>query len=518
MKRETCTEGTRVKILEVITDWANDCATDSPRVFWLTGQAGSGKTTILYTIAKRFETGQSTILGANFFCSRQFEETRCANRLLPTIAYQLAVKCETYETALHDHIPDKSVIVDHDVSEQMQELLIEPWKNVKLPEDLPNQLIVIDALDEITEDGGSRLLAILLTTIDQRHLNGLKFLVTSRTDPRIVILCDTFKSKTVCRLQDVPIEDAGSDIERYLNTKLPNLAGSSGLVELRSRASGLFIYAATAARILTTPHSITFKEQKRRLQNLLSRPSALSSVGRDKSPIDGLYEQILYDAFSGYTDEEDLAPRLRILFTFLCSGERISTSTAANLMNDDDDLAKAVLNDLHPVLYIQDDRVFWYHASFPDFLFEQQRSNIRIAGEEFNFWCNEAIHHHHLAVACLRMMISEDYGLKFNICDIRSSYLLDAEHVDELTQNATNNISPALRYSSLHWAHHLTSIPHSQDVDDLCGLISKFLQIRVLFWVEALNLLGSSKHCTPMLHLVRRWVLNSKVGKKNPIM
>ena len=60
LKREACTDGTRVKILEDITKWANDRSSASPRVFWLTGQAGSGKNTIAYTIAKRFEEGDNT--------------------------------------------------------------------------------------------------------------------------------------------------------------------------------------------------------------------------------------------------------------------------------------------------------------------------------------------------------------------------------------------------------------------------------------------------------------------------
>jgi len=51
LKREACTRGMRVKILEDI-NWANDCSFASPRLFWLTRQAGSGKATILYTIAK----------------------------------------------------------------------------------------------------------------------------------------------------------------------------------------------------------------------------------------------------------------------------------------------------------------------------------------------------------------------------------------------------------------------------------------------------------------------------------
>ena len=60
LKREVCTDGTRVKILEDITKWANDRSLVSLRVFWLTGQAGFGKTTIAYTIAKRFEEDDNT--------------------------------------------------------------------------------------------------------------------------------------------------------------------------------------------------------------------------------------------------------------------------------------------------------------------------------------------------------------------------------------------------------------------------------------------------------------------------
>ena len=151
LKREVCTDGTRVKILEDITRWADDHSSASPRVFWLTGQAGSGKTTILYTIAKRFEehvqAEQRTILGANFFCSRQFQETRSQNRILPTIAYQLARKCKSYADALH--VADKFDAVNHEVATQMKDLLVGPWQQSGPTRDAqaPPYLIAIDALD-----------------------------------------------------------------------------------------------------------------------------------------------------------------------------------------------------------------------------------------------------------------------------------------------------------------------------------------------------------------------------------
>jgi ABC-type glutathione transport system ATPase component len=127
LKREVCTDGTRVKILEDITKWANDGSLASPRVFWLTGQAGSGKTTIAYTIAKRFEEDgngkQCTVLGGNFLYSRQFQETQVRTRIVPTIAHQLAHKSKSYANALH--IAEKFKAVNHDVSSQMRVFLLD---------------------------------------------------------------------------------------------------------------------------------------------------------------------------------------------------------------------------------------------------------------------------------------------------------------------------------------------------------------------------------------------------------
>ena len=80
VRREVCTPGTRVRILDDIITWAKNTSPGSPNVYWLFGQAGSGKSTIAYSVARRFEfagdPNDTVILGGNFFCSRQFEETR----------------------------------------------------------------------------------------------------------------------------------------------------------------------------------------------------------------------------------------------------------------------------------------------------------------------------------------------------------------------------------------------------------------------------------------------------------
>ena len=488
LKRKVCKDGTRVKILEDITNWANDRSLTSPRVFWLTGHTGSGKTTIAYTIAKRFESdnaNQHTVLGGNFLCNRLFEETQSQHRIIPTIAYQLAHKCKSYANALH--ITDKFDAVGHDVSGQMKGLLVEPWQlseAVRYPE--PSYLIIIDALDEIKDDGGRIFLGNLLITINGYDLRGFKFLVTSRSDPKLVAIFKSFASEAVCRrLQDVPIEEAASDIETYLKTELPELAGSSELAELQRRASGLFIYAASAVKYLTSRESITVGEQTDMLNNFLSKSYKPTSSSDPTFLIDELYRQIMYDAFSNVSGEP-LARQLRILYTFLCTSERTSASMVCALVSDGGGKlecagAESVLRNLHSVLHTQDERVFWYHSSFPDFIFTEARLNFYMGGKNFSFSCNKAAHHSLLFESCFSIMKS---GLQFNM---------------------DKNISAVLRYSSCYWTHHLP-LPLI-NTDNICHCISEFIHNHVLMWIEAMVLLGLDNHCTLMLQVAYQWVL-----------
>ena len=128
------------------------------------------------------------------------------------IAYQLAKKCKSYANALH--VADKFDAVNHDISSQMKDL-VEPWQLSEPTHDpgseLPPYLVVIDALDEIKDNGGSVFLLNLLMAIRKKDLRGLKFLVTSWPDPKVAALCKSFASEAVCRLQDIPIVEAKSD-------------------------------------------------------------------------------------------------------------------------------------------------------------------------------------------------------------------------------------------------------------------------------------------------------------------
>ena len=99
---------------------------------------------------------------------------------------------------------------------------------------------------------------------------------------------------------------------------------------------------------------------------------------------------------------------------------------------------------------------FWYHASFPDFIFGQAWSNFHIDKEDLKFWCDTLAHHSLLGESCFHVMES---SLQFNMGNITLSFLFDSDNAIALYKEVNKNISAVLRYSSHHWTHHLPSCP-----------------------------------------------------------
>jgi len=496
LRRAVCTPGTRVRILGDIARWANDTSSEGQSVYWLSGQAGSGKSTIAYTIARRFEfagdADDMIVLGGNFFCSRQIKETRSATRIIRTIVYHLALKSKAFADALR--ACGKFDTIHHGVRSQLESLLIEPWKQAQSadPSKSLQFLVVIDALDEIDGKDGSGFLRDLLDSINKYRLQGLKFFATSRPDPDLVTHLESFKDKQFYRLGEVPIEEAQADITTYLNANLGYSIGRPEMEKIASQAAGLFIYAATVVKYV---EGYALAEHEERLSTLF----VSESENPEETLLDGLYHQVLLDAQCRFKSRH----YLDILHTFLCSAERTSTSVVTELVLPPNktnptlshtEITDGVLKSLHAVLYTENDKVLTYHKSFTDFMFDQNRAK--------KFWCDQAKHHRLLTGSCFCVMD----GLKFNITNIESSFLFDRDN-SALLNAVKQNIIPVMSYSCRNWDYHLSAAAPT-DSDALCDILSKFLQLRVLFWIEAMNLLGSRGQCDEMLRRACKWVPN----------
>ncbi|KAF5320359.1 hypothetical protein D9611_011274 [Ephemerocybe angulata] len=481
--RAVCTPGTRVDILSGAVEWGNDTSPECPSIYWLFGPAGSGKTTIAFTLARRFElTGDeddAIKLGGNFFCSRLFDETRTVTQIVPTIVYHLALRCAAFAETLR--VSASFDVIDQDPATQLKELLVDPWCKSRSKADdgsskPKHYLIVVDALDEIDGKDGSKFLRALLDVIRENKLPGLKFFITSRSDPDLVARVEAFERKEWCRLQDVEREIVSGDIAKYLQTNLPHFKDSGEMDLLLTFSGGLFICAVTLVRHLGR---LQGHEQRRVIASLFSQsPNLQNSALSATRLLDVLYSQIVSEAFAEF-DTDLRFDRLRILHTFLSTPERTTTTTVASLLFPEDlTLANApefssvkvvddVLSRLHAVLYADEKKlILSYHKSFTDFLFDPDRSK--------EFCCSQAALHERLAEGCFRIMKA---GLRFNIANVPSSFLLDSENT-ELVEQVNRNINDDLAYSCRQWGFHLSVATPATESESLVLMLSDFLQLQ----------------------------------------
>jgi hypothetical protein len=106
---------------------------------------------------------------------------------------------------------------------------------------------------------------------------------------------------------------------------------------------------------------------------------------------------------------------------------------------------------------------------------------------------------HKLALASLQTMKS---GLKFNICNLESSYLLNTE-VPDMKSRIQQNIPPHLRYASFHWANHLAVSGFNEEV---MGLVQDFMEKQFLFWLEVMSVTRQMNVTAHMLSLLVHWM------------
>lgn len=96
-----CIADTRVDLLQHLRDWS---VRHERPIFWLSGMAGTGKSTISRTLANTLKGQQ--ILGSNFFFSRGSGEANSAVNFVGTIAVQLASRFPQFKQNLYKAIEE----------------------------------------------------------------------------------------------------------------------------------------------------------------------------------------------------------------------------------------------------------------------------------------------------------------------------------------------------------------------------------------------------------------------------
>ena len=469
--RRGCTAETREAILADLKLWVED--PNGAKVYWMDGMAGTGKTTILYSLCKWLEEiGQ---LGGSFCCSRGLSSCRDVNNIVPTIADQLAQYSPAFRAALCRVLQEDPKAGAKDVRSQFQKLVQQPMQEVKGA--MPGGVVVaIDALDEC-EDGYAVQL-FLRTLVDLAADLPIKFFITSRPEP--VIRDEMLRpghSPSVLHLHEIEKSIVEADIKKYLEEALrsmsPPLASLDEVDQLSKRAGKLFIYAATAVRYIYPKGRKISVDTRDRLQKVLGA----ASRSKQHAELDGLYTGVLSAALDGQQLEDEEIHRIRItLWTAVCAKEPMTAQTLASLVGLSEGQVQVSLEPLRSVLHVPegvDEQVSTLHASFADYMFDQRRSQM--------FHCNQSLHNGRIANGCFNVMKNQ---LRFNICKLESSFVFDKD-VPDLANRKKMFISCGLSYACRYWSEHLVQGGMSDMVHEK---LENFLRHQLLFWMEVLNL------------------------------
>ncbi|KAF8594417.1 hypothetical protein BDV93DRAFT_166894, partial [Ceratobasidium sp. AG-I] len=467
LRRNGCMQGTRVEVLDKLKAWAEN--SKSENIYWLNGMAGTGKTTIAYSFCDQLKN--SLALAASFFCSRQVKECRDVNLILPTLAYQLARFSRPFQHHLSKAIEKDPDIHTRKIPEQFQKLIVEPLLKAKdtIPLDL---VVVIDALDECDNKGGvCQILEVLLSHSTQLPL---KFFATSRPEPRILDQMKDGPNRNVparLYLHDIERSIVSEDIRTYLKLKVKGLSDDN-LEALVQQSGVLFIYAATVTLYISGG---SIARSAARLKLVLTGSITSTQSSEDRMNI--LYGNILREAFDeGGLDDSEQEEMRRVLHTVLCAQEPLTIDVIAELLGLGADSVQAALEPLLSVLHLskRNNTVTTLHKSFPDYMFNRIRSE--------KFCCEVQGHHSLLARRCFEVIGA--HNPPFNICGLESSYVFDTD-VADLKQRAETAISDVMFYACRYWGTHLVLAEVSPD---LVNSLYKFLSLRLLLWMEVMNL------------------------------
>ncbi|KAJ7729180.1 hypothetical protein B0H16DRAFT_1330597, partial [Mycena metata] len=175
--KSLCAPGTRVEIQADILKWFSPQPGTKERIFWITGIAGSGKSTLSATLVDKLRQKDMPV-AAQFFISHNIPETIEPAKIIPTIALQLAefspAAASIIEAALKYGLPGSQ-------EEQIKKLFLAPIQEIC--KSYNRVVILIDALDELLNAGKSVLK--ILSTIAPLGCDlpqNVRFLITSRPE------------------------------------------------------------------------------------------------------------------------------------------------------------------------------------------------------------------------------------------------------------------------------------------------------------------------------------------------
>ena len=481
-----CVPDTRVDLLRKLQEWN---VNRGKHIFWLSGMAGMGKSTIARTVAHDFSEARH--LGASFFFSRGGGDLGNAQKFVTTIALQIARSFPSIKSQISNAIKrNESITCQGGLRNQWKELILGPLSQLASHHAF-RVTLVVDALDECAHEQDVEIILQLFAEAKDLSTVDFKIFVTSRPETPIRL---GFRDMSEIIHQDLALQNiprliVKKDITVYLRHELLTIRkerqlssqwpGEEKIKQLVEKSDCIFIYVSTACLFIRDLNWQPDEQLSVILQDDVMEDSPTAKL-------DSMYTQVLTQ--SVFKKQGRQRARLSARFKQVVGSIVVlfnvlpAQGLAALLSVSLDEIASA-LNSLHSVLDIPEDvlhPIRLLHPSFRDFLLDEKRCadvDIKIEADEI---------HKNLTQNCLRLLSD---NLKRDICGLKlpGAEVKDIQHVP-----IESCLSHALQYASHYWVAHLEKISHDRLVDTGLfhenGPIHNFFTNDFLHWLEALSL------------------------------
>ena len=408
-----CHPNARVAVLAEIMQWIQ-AIEDSEDVLWLYGSAGTGKSAIAQAIAER--CAKMGLLIASFFFSEASQSRNKEERLIASIAYQLAISIPATRSYIESAVQIDPAIFDKSLETQIETLVIRTLESACADVDQADRkqwprLIIIDALDECDGTAIQCSIIRLLSAALRRVPFPLILLVASRPEPHIRNAFNLLIKSTSHTSRHIVLDDSykpDADIKEFLVSQfreikenhqlaayIPESWPSPEIVDrLVRKSSGQFIYASTAMKYLASAKHQPTKQ----LDVIMGLIPVVSDMPCKE--LDALYSHI----FSCVEDFGITLKILEFLFFGFLRDERSTPKFLALLLGLAEEDIYLHLSELHSILYIppppntSELQIRPMHDSLEDFLVDKLRSG--------KYYLDEEAFHTNLAQQCAHYICS----------------------------------------------------------------------------------------------------------------
>jgi Cdc6-like AAA superfamily ATPase len=388
-----CHPNTRTLLRQKTSVWFTD-AECREHILWVTGPPGSGKTAFAQSLAESCH--QTARLGASLFLSHTLKANDYAQRVIPSLACQLAAQFPDYNALISLSLMADPLVLEKDLRSQFQQFIVVPFQKLQKERRLysvHNSLVIIlDGLDTCGSKAGQIELTRLISQFSKDNIasSGLYWVVCTRPESHIKKIIQRMTLQSLCLNEELLIEDAEArdDVELMLRDGFYEIRKQYffrfGPTEtwptdvhwhlIKHAASGFFKFARCILQYVGDED----QRDPRALLELCLGLVNSSLVPHTLHPfhsLDKLYDQIILSI-----PLDVLPTTLRILSLCIhASGQRLLVRDIMAVLNIGRPILNDALDGLHSVIIFSssgthNEQIGFFHHSFPDFLGDPKRS------------------------------------------------------------------------------------------------------------------------------------------------